>query len=97
MKPTRIVSLAALVLLVGCEQGSAALKAKTAAMNAEGDSLKVGRFQIVNGAPGLAKTVMLLDTRTGKAWVVCETAKEVSATTTTNWCAMRVLGTEKAP
>src|SRR5277367_3839022 len=40
-----------------------------------------GRWAIVNGTPELAHNIMLLDTQTGDAWILCN-----SADGETNWC-----------
>lgn len=32
---------------------------------------QVGRFQIVNGTPGMSRNIMLLDTSTGDSWITC--------------------------
>ncbi len=61
------------------------------------DSAQTGRFQIVNGTPSLARTVMLLDTRTGRTWTLCEDKSDSMSTVSTHWCAMRTLGDASAP
>jgi hypothetical protein len=30
-----------------------------------------GRYQVVNGTPGMTRNIMLLDTWTGVTWVIC--------------------------
>ena len=54
-------------------------------------SSDVGRYQVVNGVPSMARNIMLLDTKTGKTWVVCA-SKDPTVYTETNWCAMRFFG-----
>jgi hypothetical protein len=39
---------------------------------------QTGRFQIVNGTPGLPQNVMMLDTWTGQSWLTCEDTKVTS-------------------
>lgn len=91
----KLLALATLILLAGCDQGSPTLKARLAAE--EADSLgRIGRFRIVNGMPSTARNIMLLDTKTGKTWIMCET-KDSTTTTTLNWCAMSYYGHTGAP
>jgi hypothetical protein len=40
-----------------------------------------GRWQIVNGTPGLSRNIMLLDTQTGDSWITCEDSAK-----STHWC-----------
>lgn len=91
----KLLPFAALLFLAGCDQGNPTLKTRLAAK--EADSLgRIGRFRIVNGMPSMMKSVMLLDTQTGKSWVLCN-AKDSAATTDSGWCAMRFYGSETAP
>jgi len=41
-----------------------------------------GRYQIANGTPDQARNIMLLDTQTGKTWIICNGAGG------TAWCIM---------
>ena len=86
VKP-RTVLLAALPLLAGCDQGKAVLKAKTAALQAEADTLRVGRYQVVNGTPSQPRYIMLLDTETGRTWILCSD-KAATPATAPSWCPM---------
>lgn len=42
-----------------------------------------GRYQIVNGTPTYARNIMLLDTQTGRTWVICSARDSTAA-----WCSM---------
>ena len=54
-------------------------------------SEKAGRFQIVNGTPGYARNIMLLDTETGASWLTCNGEEGA-----TGWCSLpRWSGTTK--
>lgn len=48
----------------------------------------VGRYQIINGMPGIARYIMLLDTQTGQTWEVCGagSGKDVAS-----WCPMEMM------
>ncbi len=67
----------------------AALKALPASLP------KGARFQVMNGTPQFARNIMLVDTESGRVWVVCET-KGQQTSTSTNWCAMDFFGTSTA-
>lgn len=54
-------------------------------------SSEIGRYQIVNGLPSMARDIMLLDTKTGRTWILC-TTKDSTATTDSNWCSMKQFG-----
>lgn len=51
-----------------------------------------GRFQVVNGTPSLTRNIMLLDTATGRTWVVCGDENVASA-----WCAMPLTQSPSEP
>lgn len=55
------------------DSDSAAVKAAT----------EVGRFQVVNGTPTMARHIMLVDTTTGETWLICD-----SRDGRTGWCPM---------
>lgn len=88
--------------LVGCTpqggerqtQSLIDIQARVARLEADGSS--AGRYQIVNGTPGFARNIMLLDTRTGRSWVTCE-SKDAGTATSTNWCAMVQFGNAATP
>ena len=94
-----LLSLALLALL-GCGRSPkeaeevADLKSRLNVMEAR--TSDVGRFQIVNGTPAFAHNIMLVDTKTGRAWIACN-SKDSLQTTETNWCAMRHEGTGTVP
>lgn len=57
-----------------------------------------GRYEVVNPVPSVGQRIMLLDTWSGRTWIICDT-KDVSgltATTNSNWCAMEVVGVQKS-
>lgn len=62
----------------------------------EADTTHIGRFQIVNGTPGMARNIMRLDTHTGRTWLLCET-KDPNTPTSSNWCAMETFGDARSP
>ena len=91
---------ATLCMTVGC-QGAAdhtveisELKTKVASL--ERDSSKNGRYLIVNGMPSMARYLMLLDTKTGRTWVIC-TGKDSVSLTNEHWCAVNPMGESVAP
>lgn len=43
-----------------------------------------GRYQIVNGTPEMTRNIMLLDTQTGKTWIIC-----TGSDGATWWCTMQ--------
>ncbi len=49
----------------------------------------VGRFQIVNGTPGVTANIMLLDTVTGESWLLCP---GTGGNEDRLWCQMRLIG-----
>ena len=58
-----------------------------------------GRFQIINGTPEMTRNIVLIDTETGRTWLMCDT-KGVSLTAAvvdTGWCAMPVAGIAVVP
>lgn len=53
--------------------------------------LPVGRYQIVNPTPESLRNTMLLDTVTGKTWIVCtltDGGKPIDGTEHNGWCLM---------
>lgn len=44
---------------------------------------EIGRYQVTNPTPSIARNSMLLDTATGQTWVLC-----LTPTSETEWCAM---------
>lgn len=55
-----------------------------------------GRFQVINGTPGFARNIMLLDSQSGRTWVLC-TVKDSTTATDSNWCAMSFFGAANPP
>jgi hypothetical protein len=64
--------------------------------NAQASAATPGRYQIINGTPQFARNIMLVDTHTGRSWLLCETKDKESATST-NWCAMEFYGSPGTP
>lgn len=98
-------SLALVLLSVGvsaCQQpptlaGRSATSGTTVGADSDGDQIdRPGRYRVVNGTPQFARNIMLLDTETGRTWVLCET-RESNVPTNTNWCAMTMYGTAAIP
>lgn len=60
----------------------------------------VGRFQMFS-SPASPTAVVLLDTQSGRTWLMCNTKGDtaISAKTTVenNWCAMHFIGTAPRP
>ncbi len=108
---TRMGVVLALVLTFGtCTMQQSGMEAKIEAqskliaeMQASLKALQesrrdTGRFQVMNGTPSLARSIMLVDTVTGRVWLECTTGqKDLSATVTSNWCAMQFYGVSSAP
>lgn len=97
------------IALAGCttpnEQMSAKVDAQAKQIAEAQASLKLlrtevanrgGRFQVMNGTPQFARNIMIIDTQTGRAWIMCET-KDASSMTNTNWCAMEFNGLALEP
>ncbi len=82
---------------------AAVLQGKVAGASAPVESPSVGRYQIVSSVPTMMRGVMLLDTKTGRTWILCSTKGDNtsvnmnSAMTDSNWCAMEFYGMTKAP
>lgn len=55
-----------------------------------------GRYRILDPTPQYARNTMLLDTQTGRTWLMCSTNDSTTAVTT-NWCAMTFVGAPAAP
>ena len=63
-----------------------ALQAQTRAPIPAPVTITNGRWQVVNGRPEAANTIMLLDTATGTSWILCEDkAKDGPGD---SWCPM---------
>lgn len=59
-----------------------------------------GRFVVVNGVPSMAAHIMLVDTRTGRTWQVCNSPDSTlspGATTNVSWCSMGFSGNARGP
>jgi len=48
-------------------------------------STSSGRYQVVNGTPELSKNIMLLDTATGRSWILCRDESKSDL-----WCTLEV-------
>ena len=87
MTRVNIALITAVVILSGVMALAAALPANPQAQYPPRSTIQPivtppnGRFQVVNGTPELTHNIMLLDTQTGKTWIICGTSP-------TAWCAM---------
>lgn len=56
------------------------------------DKASVGRYQVVNPTPAVASRTMLLDSVTGRTWMICtvlgEDKKPIAGTEGSGWCDM---------
>src|ERR1700722_7074417 len=88
MKRMNVALIAALVVLSGVLALAASLPPNPQGQIPSRSTPKpietppIARYQIVNGTPEMTHNIMLLDTQTGKTWIVCTIDKEDS------WCAM---------
>ena len=88
MTRMNVALIAAVVILSGALALAASLPANPQSQNPPRSTLKPiesepnGRYQIANGTPEMTRNIMLLDTQTGKTWIICEGADG------TAWCAM---------
>jgi len=73
------VALAALALTLHFSSSAVKAQATPQVVRASAP----GRWTIVNGTPGFAKNIMLLDTATGDTWVKCEDSEGVDM-----WCSV---------
>jgi hypothetical protein len=71
------VALAALAVMFHMISSAAGAQATPQVVR----SNATGRWTIVNGTPGFAQNIMLLDTATGDSWVKCQNSEGVSM-----WC-----------
>ena len=85
-----LVVFLTLSLSLGCDRPVdntaevATLRARVAVL--ENDTLKNGRYQIVNPTPAHALNIMLIDTKTGKTWRYCVEGKDQKIDDPTVWC-----------
>jgi hypothetical protein len=67
-----------------------------AAVRAVASSSRTARFQVTNGTPEMSRNIILVDTQTGKTWLLCGT-KDQESIVNTGWCAMNFYGSGSAP
>lgn len=63
----------------------------------EAETSKNGRYTIINGTPDLARNIVLLDTRTGRTWLMCKGRPDDIALVDTKWCALEYVGATTVP
>jgi len=84
------ILLFAILLAVACRKAPSAdeiADMQSRLKHLSDDSMRVGRYQIVNGMPSTERNIILLDTETGRTWILCN-GKAAQGATSTNWCAM---------
>lgn len=84
------------VLATGCATPASDASASPVQAGQPTATTRIGRFQVVNPTPEFAKNVMLLDTESGRTWILCTTSDTATATDS-NWCPMAIMGEELAP
>lgn len=83
-----VLSLMAALIL-----GAMIAAATTAHAGSEARSTNnIGRFQIVNPTPTMQRSTFLIDTATGRSWVICTDANGMPSA----WCNL-ALGATSAP
>lgn len=105
-----VVILAVLLALAVCIAEEFSVKAKMEAQSKQiariqarlsqlpQEKKEIGRFQVTDGTPSLARNIMLVDTVTGRVWLACNTSKRgFASSVTVNWCAMEFYGTPSTP
>lgn len=78
-----------IVVLLSCVAGVACGDARAQGRVEQGAA---GRYQIVNGTPQYAQNIILLDSQTGRTWLICATdSSKVNQIVSSSWCEMRQL------